>query len=141
MTVAEAIVTRLKSLSVITALVGSRVYTMELPQGGTLPAIRVQRIGESTFMHMRGGVGLYRSRVQVDSVSRKASGVDHYAQARAIDEAVRGANNGSALVGFTGTVGGVRMTGILASDVRESYDAAELTQFKIMRDLLVWHEG
>lgn len=141
MTVAEAIVTRLKSLAAITALVSTRVYTMELPQNGTLPAIRVQRVGESQLMHLRGGVGLYRTRVQVDSVSRKGSGVDHYAQARDIDEAVRGDNGGSALIGYSGTVSGLRISGILAADVRESYDAAELTQFKIMRDLIVWHEG
>lgn len=145
MTVAEAIVARLKVTAAVTALVGTRIYTLEFPQSFQAPAIRVQRISELQPTHLRGGVTVYRSRVQIDSVGRKESGYDHYGAARSVDEAVRGVGDGTGLIGFSGTVttgaGSLIILGIIPDSVREFLAADELNEVRISRDVMVSHKG
>jgi hypothetical protein len=141
MTIAEAIADRLKTLSPVTALVSTRVWLMKVPQNGTFPCIRVQRISESQPMHLRGPVAMYRSRVQVDSYASETSGTDPYATARDIDEAVHGDGAGSGLCGFAGSIGSVGVKAILPVDVREGYDGEEQRLVRIMREYEVHHTG
>ena len=140
MTVDQAIRARLLSLTPVTALVNQRIFSVILPQGVTLPAIRVQRISQIEPMHMRGPVGMYRARVQVDSVSTSKASCD------AVDSAVHGDGLGtyaSGLAGFKGDVGSPAMYihAILPLDVRDLYDAEELRQFRVSRDFEVHFEG
>lgn len=139
MTAAEAIRERLLAISAVTELVGTRVFLLMLPQKGTLPAVRVQGISEAEPMHLRGSVRVLRSRVQVDSVVNESSGL---AAALALDAAVHGAGDGTALCGWTGSVGSSPATDVLAVlpiDRRDAYDGGELRQVKVMRDYWVWH--
>lgn len=139
MTVVEAIADRLSTIAEVSAIVAERIYAVKLPQDGDLPAIRIQRIDEDEGMHLRGSSGLHRARVQVDSVTEEASGVDARADAIALDAAVHGDGAGSGLCGWRGDIGSppFTITGILPAGVREGYDAAELRQYKVMRDYWV----
>jgi hypothetical protein len=143
-TIAEAVRVRLLEITAVTALVGQRVRVLRLAQGdtGAGPAIRVQRIGDDELMHFRGSVGVFRSRVQVDSVHQEGvGGINAYTSARNVDAAVHGNGAGSGLCGFRGSVtsGGdtVQFDAVLPSGCREGYDAEELKQVKVMRDYMV----
>jgi hypothetical protein len=138
-TVAEAIREHLMSLAPVVALVGTRVRLVKLRQSEpTFPVIRVQRIDENQGMHLRGG-GVKVARVQVDSIAKEGSGVDAYSVATAVDAAVAGPGDGTGLIGYRGDVGSpaFRIHAILPLPVREGYDADELQQFKVMRDVEV----
>ena len=130
-----AVIARLEAVSAVTALVpAARIYNGVLPQDAVFPAIRVQRVSEDERMHLRG-MGRRRTRVQVDAIS--AAG-DPVGAAQAIDSAIHGNGSGSALVGFKGTVGGYTVDAVLPTGVREGYDADELRQYRVMRDVFVW---
>lgn len=135
MSAAVAVVARLEEVSAVTALVGLRIYQGTLPQNPELPAIRVQLVDDAAPVHLRGGGVLYRTRVQVDSV---ASGGNPVGDSQAIDLAVRGDGSGSALIGWRGLAGGFAVTAILPITVRETFDADELKQYRVMRDIFVW---
>lgn len=143
MTAAEAVITRLKALAPVTALVSTRVYNTTLRQAGPLPAIRVQEISENEDMHLRGGSGIRKSRVQIDSVSSEDVTADPVSQATAIDAALYGQADGAALVGWKGSIGSpaFEVLAIRPASRRVGYDAEELRQFKVMRDVFVeWRE-
>lgn len=140
MTVDTAIRARLLTLTPVTALVAARIYTVIFPQGFNSPAIRVQRVGQVEEMHLRGPINVFRARVQVDSVGRTKAEVD------AVDEAVQGdglGNYASGLKGFKGEIGSPPFVirAILPADVRDTYDAEELRQYKVSRDFFVHFEG
>lgn len=147
MTVDTAIRERLISLTSVTSLVQDagatwpRIYTVILPQGVKLPAIRIQRIGQIEEMHLRGPINVFRARVQVDSVGATK------AQADEVDAAVQGdglGSNATGLKGFKGTIGTSPpfvIHAILPADIRDGYDAEELRQYKVQRDFFVVFEG
>lgn len=141
MTVAEAIVARLKSLSAVTNLVGQRVYTLKFPNNHKVwPSIRVQVIDDVGGTHLRGGVKNKQARVQIDCVA-KDNGVDYYASARNVDEAVMGPGDGTGLWGFQGLVGSFPIESIEDRGKREFFDAEELDLFRIVREVMVSHKG
>ena len=91
MTVEEAVLDQLLATSAVTALVGTRIYQLVLPEHPTLPAIRVQLVDEPENYHLRGNDRLTFARVQVDSYARKVSGGDPYLSAVTIADAVNAA--------------------------------------------------
>ena len=130
---------RLLSIAAVTDLVGTRIYTLEFPQSLTAPALRLVEIDRLSPMQLRGDVAIRRSRVQIDAVESDAHG-DAYATAHALAAAVRGdleTGAPSGLVGLRGTLSGLTVTGILAADQRESYDA-EARVVRIEQDFFVW---
>lgn len=142
MTVSEAFRELLLTFSDVTAIVGSRIYRLRLPQTPTLPAIRLQRIDANEELHLRGPSGIQVARVQVDSVA--LSGPD----AERLDAAVHGDGVTTGLRAWKGMIGGggspadtfeIRL--IRPAGVREGYDALELKQYKVMRDFLVTYRG
>lgn len=141
MTPEQAVCDRILSLSAVTALVGTRVYQLKLPQKGTLPAVRVQLISEPTSYHLRGGSGMYRSRVQVDAYAAEASGGDPYASATDVAAAIHGDDAGSGLSGWTEDVGGsppsMRVHTVQRVDRRVSYDAEERREVRCQQDYMV----
>lgn len=134
MSAALGVIGRLEAVAAVTALVSTRIYQGLLPQNPTLPAICVQRISENEFMHMRGSSSIFRTRVQIDSVSHATDAV---AGAQAVDAAVHGNGSSSSLVGWRGTVAGVEIESVLPAGVREDYDPEELRQYRVMRDVFV----
>jgi len=63
----EALYSRLQAVSGVTALVGTRVYPLRLPQAVTYPAVRYQVIDEERPGALDADIGLVWARVQLDS--------------------------------------------------------------------------
>lgn len=140
MTVEEVVRERLLDLPDVTALVGTRIYQQRLPQGGTLPAVRVQIISEPTDYHLRGGSGMYRARVQVD-VFAHASADDPYADVTEIAAAIHGDDAGSGLSGWHGQAGGsppaMRVHVARRVDRMVRFESEELQQVRCRQDYMV----
>ena len=103
---------KLVSDAAVTALVGSRIYPLTLPQGVTLPAIRYQRITGNSDPHLGGTTGLAVATVQLDCVGTT------YAGAEQVRDAVR-----ESLEAYQGTVSGVKITSVRATNHSDFYDA------------------
>lgn len=138
MTPEEAIREHLVDAAAVAALVGTRVYQLVLPQGATLPALRVQLIGTTDFMHLRGGSGvLGRSRIQVDAYAAEASGVDPYAQAQALADVVQDALDGQVFT-VSASQESLKITGVFRRNRLPMYEPDELRQVRIVQDYIVW---
>jgi hypothetical protein len=98
MTAEESLVARLNATSGVTALVASRIYPMEIPQGAVMPAIAYQRISTFRPGSLRGPVGLADPRIQVDCWA------DTYAVAKAVAQAVRQSLDGYASDGVAAII-------------------------------------
>jgi hypothetical protein len=83
MTAEEALVARLKSTPGVTALVGTRIFPMEAPQGAVTPWIVYQRVSTNTFSVLRGRSSLDDPRLQYTVWA------DTYSSARAVATQVR----------------------------------------------------
>ncbi len=130
---------RLLTLPAIFERVGTRIYTLNFPQSLTAPALRLQEIDRVSAMHLRGVVEIVRARVQVDVVEANHHG-DPYARAHELAHAVRGSvasGAASGLAGFRGDLSGIPISGILADDQRERYDA-ETQLVRVEQDFIVW---
>lgn len=139
MTVEDAVVARLLTLSAVTALVSTRVYLDKLPQSPTYPCVRVQQIDEQQAPHLRGALSLRTARIQVDAFAQERSGVSPYAMAQAVADAVHGGDDGTGLSGWAGEIGSPAFT-IHASarvDRRRSYDPDELRVVTVSQDYQV----
>ena len=135
----EALRDRLLGLPDVTAMVGSRIYALTFPQSLTAPALRLTEIDRVSEMHLRGVVEIVRARVQVDAVEANHHG-DPYARAHDLAHAVRGSlgsGAASGLAGFRGDLSGIAVSGILADDQRERYDAAA-DMVLVEQDFIVW---
>jgi hypothetical protein len=78
----SALYRRLSSDTAVAALVGTRIYWTNVPQGAALPYIRLQTISDPRPQHLRGYQGSRVTRVQADVFSSS------YAAARSASEAV-----------------------------------------------------
>ena len=145
MTIEQAIVERLKDQASVTALVGTRIYQLVLPQRPTLPAVRVQVIDEDDPQHLRGPVGKQQSRIQVDAYGAEAAG---YVAVAAIAAAIHGDGLGGSatgLSGFVGDVGGspaeIHIAAVQRLTRSPMYEAGELRLVRIRQDYRVtWAE-
>lgn len=141
MTPATAIAERLLSLTAVTDLVGQRVRVLRLDQSELYPAIRVQEMVPNESGHLRGSVGVFRSRVQVDVFANAASGADPYALAAEIVAAVHGNGAGSGLAFYAGIVGGSPAFQIdviePAGGAMPQFDPDELQLVRMSRDYMV----
>lgn len=86
----ETVRTLLVSDPAVAALVGTRVYPLELPQSCQLPAIVCTVVSDVSEESFTGKVAttLKASRVQVDCYARPTGAGGAYAQARAVARAV-----------------------------------------------------
>lgn len=87
MSLEEAIFTHLKNDAGVAALVGTRIFPLEMHAPATLPAIVYQRIDGVPRNHMRGGTTKINARIQIDCYG------EEYADAKAVAAAVRTAMN------------------------------------------------
>lgn len=84
----------------VTALAGTRIYPLLLPQEPTLPAITYQRIS-TTAVHTRSGNGLAFVRLQLDCFAATYAGAKSLAAAVvAAVETVDGAQQQQMLDGY-----------------------------------------
>ena len=131
----EALDSYLKSVSGITTLVSTRVYSFSIPQSATLPCLVIQRIDtpRELTMDMSGATGtLAHPRFQFDAWATT------YASAKAITDAVRAALNGK--TGSTGA-GAVTVTirAALIDGEVPGYDP-ETKLYRGRSDFIIWHE-
>jgi hypothetical protein len=135
--VEEALVARLIAVSGVSSLVldsGSspatyRIYPRKLPQNPTMGAITYQLITGESFESLTGSSGLTFRRFQFDAWS---SG---YILAKQLAEQIR-----LALQGFTGTVSGVKITGILKESDNGDFFDHETNLWRVSADYNVHHE-
>lgn len=112
MTIAEAIYQHLTADAALTALVGTRIYSVVAPTTATYPLIRYTQVSGSRLGVLNGSrlkMPLIQFDVYAAQTSMAATGhtaVDaHVTQARAVAEALE-----TAMQSFDGAIGGVRVT-------------------------------
>ena len=133
----QAVRTRLLAIGAVTALVGTRIYQMKLPQATSAAAIRVQPISEIDTVHLRGGRAVSRSRIQVDAYVPESAGGDAYAAAVNVANAIFGDGAGSGLVGWTGVADGVEIAGCFRQDRSVDYESDQRL-VRVRQDFIVW---
>ena len=148
MTVEEAICARVEGLADVVAIAGSRVYLDKAPQGTAYPVVVVQLVDDVNGYHLRGPNGLQRARVQVDAYAHEGSGVDAYAVASSLADAINGDGLGpyaSGLSGWYGHIGddpGISVQGCFRIDRTRYYEAEEVQHVRIRQDYYVdFQEG
>lgn len=138
----EAVVQRILALPPVTAIVGTRVWLVMVPQSPVFPCVRVQQISEiDEGLHQRGAGGVGWARVQVDAIAHITTGGNGYLTARQLTEAIHGDGRGPAatgLLGWRGVIAPLTITGI--SSILDG--VAEITpdavqQIRIRRDYRV----
>lgn len=134
MTVEQAVVDRLRTTAGVSALVGTRVYQLLLPQQPTLPAIRVQLIDEPRWYHLRGESAVTRARVQVD-VFEAATIAAPYVSAAAVADAVDAALSGQVFTDGSPTT--LEVVGVFRQDRQVLYEADELRLVRVLQDYWV----
>ena len=103
MTGVDVVVERLGDIAGVTALVGTRIYALILPQSATFPAVLVKNVHLGEDMHLRGMTGVKVERVQVDHYADTG---DMLSGARALADAAYGAGDATGLAAWAGSLGG-----------------------------------
>lgn len=129
----EAVIAKLKATSAITALVSTRVWQLMLPQGPTLPAIKVQLVDKDPSHHLRGTSKTFQTRVQVDTYAAIGT-VDAYKKANDIADAVEAVLDGKAPF----TSGDLKVTGGFLMTRTPAYEAEEIKAVRVRQDFAVW---
>lgn len=143
MTGADIVRMRLAAITAVTAIVGARIYGLELPQAPTFPAILVSSVARvPETLHLRGTTGVIVDRVQVDCYIAN-SNADPLGAARALSDAAYGgflAGAATGLVGWRGSIGSPETTVDLiepAFGPVELYVPEEKRQTIVTRDYYV----
>jgi hypothetical protein len=140
----EAVRLRILAIPAVTAIVGTRVYVVLLPQSVITPCVRVQQISQiDEGQNLRGGGGSRGwARVQVDAITAVADAGNAYETARTLTEAIHGDGLGdgaSGLLGWRGVSDGLTVTGIFSMlDAVAEFEPEELQQLRLRRDYQVW---
>jgi hypothetical protein len=79
----QAISARLRAFAGLTALVGTKIYPVVMPQGTVLPAVTYRRTAGPRVQNLAGSSGLARPVIAVDVFAAS------YSSAKAIGEQVR----------------------------------------------------
>ena len=115
----------------VTALVSTRIYWGELPQGKAKPAIRLQLVSEVNEHTVAGTVDMETSIVQVDVVAKTL------ADAIAASDAAK-----AALDGYSGTTGSTDFKGVFKLSERQDFSKPSNGKGKLHRvssDYRVFH--
>lgn len=102
MTLEEALRTVLVGDAGVSALVGTRVYPLVIPNGASYPAIAYQTIGREMSQTQSGAISPEDARIQLTCVCTS------YAGAKSLMEAIRNAVDGKDISGMTVFVESVR---------------------------------
>lgn len=123
--VEQAVFARLSTFAGLGALVGARVYPVELPQPGPLPAVTYQRVSAVRARAMGKNPGLVTARVETDAWARD------YAVAKAVAEQVR-----LALERWRGTLAGVEVLDSFLDEEEDDYEP-ETKRYAVRQDYLI----
>lgn len=130
----EALISYLKAIAGITAIVGTRVYGVRAPQGVTLPCLTVQRIS-TAYEHTHdtvGATGNYAQvRFQIDSWA------ETHSAAKQLSDTVKGALNGKRGAITTGA-GGVTIGFALVQE-EDVEDDPDLNFYRVRTEYMIGH--
>lgn len=124
----QALYTILSGHAGLTALVGSRIYPLILPQSPLLPAVIYQRVDAAREGTHDGPSGLAHPLFQLSCWALD------FDQARAVVAQVR-----LALDGYTGTVGGVEIEAIQSGHEDDQYEQ-DTKIYHSSIDFDIWHQ-
>lgn len=124
----QALFTILSAHPGLSALVGSRIYPLILPQNPAYPALTYQRVSGPREQSHDGPSGLARPRFQVSCWH------PDFDQAKAAAEQVR-----LALAGYRGIVGGLEIEGIQVENELDLYDP-DAKVYRVILDFVIWHQ-
>lgn len=128
MTIEAGLYAHLLTDSGVTALVGTRIYPLLVPQDADLPAIAYQRISGPRDHTHDGSSGLAFARMQLTFVASS------YDDAKSLGEAVR-----AAIDGHKGSMGDVTVGACLLDQERD--DWATVFESPVVRqDYLIWYQ-
>jgi len=128
MTLEEGLYDHLTNDAGVSALVGTRIYPLVVPQDVALPAIAYQRISGPRDHAHDGPSGLGRARMQFTFVGTS------YSQAKSVAEAVR-----ASLDGFKGTMGTVTVGAVLLDNEHDSW-ATAFDKPVVRHDYMIWYQ-
>lgn len=134
MSIEDALYTRLSGYSALSALVGTRIGPLLLPQNQTFPAVTYQRIGDSERVRASGAdPGIVATRFRFSCWGDGKDGADGYGDSKSVAAQVRAALNR-----YGATVGGVVIDQIF---IEGEYDDYEPTTeiYRTIVEVLVWH--
>ena len=132
--ITKAIYSRLANYAGLTALVGTKVYSIKVPQGTALPYVVVQTISRRRVSAMGDDIGHVESRVQVSTFADKYDNAS--TGAKQIAAQVR-----AALQRFSGTVESVVISDIYLEGESDLYDPEpETGVYHIPLDCMVWYQ-
>lgn len=119
----------------ISALVGgTRVYPIQLPQGGTEGIVQ-NLISEQTDYHMQGPSGLVQARIQVDCWDATAD--DAVTLANMVKDRLSG-HKGVIAYGSDSPQDEITVHGIFAEQGQDAYDDVAKLHTR-RRDYLIWY--
>ena len=111
----------------VTAIVGTRVYPLTMPQNVTDPAITYQRVSERTIQSHQGASNFAYDRYRFTCWAKT------FPAARQLARALKGA-----IIGYRGAMG-ARWTGSIRHDNElDGYDEQTKT-FSVMSDFIIGH--
>jgi hypothetical protein len=135
MSIEEKIFYRLRTNDAVSALVGTRIYPIQLPPGRTLPAITYTRVSTVRGHCLGGPSGRLRPRIQIDCWA------DTYSGARTLADKVR-----LCLDGFLGAIdgesniGGIKLDGEYDGfETGVGYEDLEPGTPRVILDFIVPH--
>jgi hypothetical protein len=120
----------LADATISTAVAGSRVHPVILPQGTNgpaVPALVYNTISEITDHVTTGASGLVMVRLQLDAYAATPNEAD--ALARAVKDRIDG---------YRGVMGAVAVQGVFAENARTDYQS-DSKLFRSGRDFVVWY--
>lgn len=129
------VILRMLAIDALTAIVGTRIYALTLPQGGMLPAVRARQVSAVESLHLRGALGVRTDRVQIDFVADVAS-ADPLGDARAAADAAFGTFAGGVATGLAGWAGSIGSPATTV-DLIEPLDRVELYEPPVLREAIV----
>lgn len=123
----EALVSALEGHAGLSALIGSRIYPLMIPQGAALPAVTYQRVSGERIHAMVDDPGLASPRIQVDAWGST------YASAKAVAAQVI-----DCLQRWSGTAETVVVQDSYFQGDQDIYDP-ETERWQVSMDFIVWH--
>ena len=138
MRIEAALYTLLSGDSGVSALVSTRIFPHQAPQGGALPFLVYQRISTPRDYSQSGPSLLVWPRFQITAVAATFDG------ARALAHALR-----AALSGYSGTMGGGGGVSVGATFLENEADGYEprlmsfepdLSVYTSRQDYIIWHQ-
>ena len=130
MIIEEALVAYLTGYAGLSALIGTRLYPLRLPENPTYGAVTYHRISGPRVQSHSGPSGLAYPRFQFDCYATSYLGAKNVATQVRI-----------ALDGFKGTMGGtsgVAVSSALSQNDRDFYDPATRT-WRVSTDFIIGH--